>query len=454
MTQEDSNYTYSREPTLARRTGVQPILVPRHLAREIEERRQLAEIADDIARDDLAQNGRSSIVHPALVDSPATPQPAKPVKPRGQIQLYDPDGADDLLARIKKGQMGKGERADLIKKTVETLTESGPYRQFTKPGKHWRKDLAELHEQFPNGGEVFEHLAGELGLAEHIGKAPTIAPFGLVGSPGVGKSVIVEAIAKLLRTPLNRIQVEISGHASALVGTEQHWSSAGPGLLFHALVRGRSINPVIMLDELEKAQTRDDYPNLHKVLYSLLEQSSARSFHDASLPDIALDASHITWIGTANSLTNIPAAIQSRMRFFEVPKMTPEQSTAVMKRIDTRLRKDLHLDQFDSMPEALIDRLCAESPRRIGLLLRAIYGRAIQRGATTLTEADWEKVFSIAAATPAQSEQARKPIFQDQIPDLLALTTVSSLRALRIAAILDKASNDATESDLGPRTLH
>ena len=305
-----------------------------------------------------------------------------------------------------------------------------------------------LRETFPNAKTVFDYLESEFLLAHQCGQPLSFAPFGLVGSPGVGKSVLVEAICKLLRCSLYRVQVEISSHASALVGTELHWSNAGPGMLFLALAMGQQANPIIMLDELEKCPTRDDYPNMHKVLYSLLEPASARNFRDASFPGVPLDASRVRWIATANSLTSIPAAIQSRMRFFEVPPLTLEQSQKILLGMDAKLRIQLKVGDWPALSTEVVEQLALESPRRMQMLLRAAYGNAMVRSRRVVSLEDLPPK-EATPVVPKDGEETNR-----QLEHLLTMTNLAALRALEVQRRLSMAERLWSFAETSSDTIH
>lgn len=384
--------------------------------------------------------------------NPPDPTPPKPVaKPRtvgrSRVILCDIAVAADFLDRVKRGLEGRGDRMDSLKKAYQQVIDRGPTRKVAVPPRKWREHLTALAYAYPNGSEVFQYLHGELLLAEQAKRPLKFAPIGLVGGPGVGKSVIAEAIAGLLRSPMHRVQVEISNHASALVGTELHWSSSGPGLLFQALVAGEYINPTILLDEIEKVPTRDDYPNLHKVLYSLLESASAKNFRDASLPDLALDASHVRWIATANSLIGVPEAIRSRMRFFQIPALSSAQAAQVLDTIDAALRTELKLRQWPALEGDVRAVLEKESPRRMRITLRAGYANALLRADRRVVLSDLP---SAALETKPHPDASPDP----RTEALLTLTNLAALRALQMYSRMASAQRMWEELNEPNPTIH
>jgi hypothetical protein len=110
-----------------------------------------------------------------------------------------------------------------------------------------------------------------------------------------------------------------------LSGSSSQWKGARPGKVFEALVEGEYANPVIVVDEIDKASGDAQYDPLG-ALYSLLEHDTAQSFTD-EFAEVAIDASQVIWITTANDSRGIPDPILNRMNVFEVQAPTARSGT-------------------------------------------------------------------------------------------------------------------------------
>lgn len=124
------------------------------------------------------------------------------------------------------------------------------------------------------------------------------------GPPGVGKTYFCEALSAILHVPMRRHPMDQAETSSALLlGSDLSWGNTRYGLVFELLALGDHANPVVILDELDKAGWTYSFSGSltspTSVLHSLLEPVSALRLRDISL-DIGLDASLITWIATAN----------------------------------------------------------------------------------------------------------------------------------------------------------
>jgi len=267
----------------------------------------------------------------------------------------------------------------------ENMLELGAERFVTTPSS--TAALEPLYDDCPNFGEVLDDLKRYLGLAIAGGAGFNVMPVLLLGDPGVGKTHFGKRLAAVLGTEFEFISMNALSAGFVITGSSSTWKGAKCGKVAERLVRGKFANPVVLLDEVEKA-TGSTQSDPMAALYQLLEPETSRAFHDEFI-DVDLDASQVFWVLTANNLDGIPEALLSRMAVYEVPSPTPEQSAAIAQRVYEGLLKELRLkDVDDALPDNVLGKLADISPREMRKALLDGLGFAVAAGRSTLVPDD------------------------------------------------------------------
>lgn len=258
--------------------------------------------------------------------------------------------------------------------------------------------LSVLNDEFPLFSEVTNSVIEQLSLFWRLQEATEEAqsfrlrPMLLVGGPGMGKSAYSRCLAELLSVPFSEIQMASATAGFVLSGTTPMWSNAKAGMVFDSVVAGRTANPIILLDELDKMNDDPRY-RPEGALYSLLERDSAAIFTDEYV-GFPIDASYISWVATANDTKAIPAPILSRLDVFEVPVPTIDvarrTALSVYKKV---LRTEPWGVLFEGEPgEDVIDLMASMSPREASLAIGRAFGKACVAGRGYVTPEDMAKV--------------------------------------------------------------
>ncbi len=292
--------------------------------------------------------------------------------------VYDLLDVQDALERSR----GRSPELDTF---YERMLETGPERFVTTPSSIASLDA--LREDCPNFDEVLDDLARYLRLAHAGNRGFNVMPILLLGGPGVGKTHFARRLAKAMGTEFELISMNALSAGFVITGSSASWRGAKCGKVAERLVRGQFANPVVVLDEVEKA-TGSSQSDPLAALYQLLEPETARAFRDEFI-DVEIDASQICWVLTANSTEGIPAPLLNRMAVYEVPAPTREQAAGIAQRMYAALLEELNLEGFDErLADAVLDRLAPVSPRDLRKTLLDSLGYAVAGGRSQVTLAD------------------------------------------------------------------
>src|ERR671919_1235048 len=321
------------------------------------------------------------------------------------------DGVDAYRAKVAEGKMPEAVRAAVEREIgrLERTSEQSPEHGWIRT---WLDTMTELpwgekSEDALDIGEarrvldadhtgledvkdrILEYLAvrklrRERGLADQGGRGAG-AIIALVGPPGVGKTSLGESVAramgrKFVRVALGgvRDEAEIRGHRRTYVG-------ALPGRIVRAISEAGSMNPVVLLDEIDKVGS-DYRGDPTAALLEVLDPAQNHTFRDHYL-DLDLDLSDVVFLATANVIENIPSALLDRMELVQIDGYTEDDKVAIAR--DFLLPRQLERAALTAdevtVSDAALREIAANYTREAGVRqMERFLAKALRKAATRL----------------------------------------------------------------------
>ncbi|WP_253260086.1 endopeptidase La [Nocardia farcinica] len=355
---------------------------------------------------------------------------------RKELGEDEPDGADDYRTRVEQAdlpeavreaalrEVGRLERASdqspesgWIRTWLDTVLEL-PWQVKTTDSTDISAARAVLDADHHGLDEVKDRMVEYLAVRarraqrglEVVGGRGSGAVLVLVGPPGVGKTSLGESVARALGRKFVRValggvrdEAEIRGHRRTYVG-------ALPGRIVRAMKEAGSMNPVVLLDEIDKVGS-DFRGDPAAALLEVLDPAQNHTFRDHYL-DLDLDLSDVLFIATANVMDTIPGPLLDRMELITVDGYTEADKVAIARDflVPRQLERNALTAEEVRVTEAALREIAANYTREAGVRqMERLIAKALRKAATRLTE---------SASDPADSDSTVTPIRTGYDPEL------------------------------------
>ncbi|MFF2085653.1 endopeptidase La [Nocardia sp. NPDC058176] len=334
---------------------------------------------------------------------------------RKELGEDEPDGADDYRTRVENADLPEHVRAEALREVgrLERASDQSPESGWIRTWLDTVLDLpwtvktedstdvsaaravldADHHGLDEVKDRMVEYLAVRSRRAarglEVVGGRGSGAVLVLVGPPGVGKTSLGESVAKALGRKFVRValggvrdEAEIRGHRRTYVG-------ALPGRIVRAVKEAGSMNPVVLLDEIDKVGS-DFRGDPAAALLEVLDPAQNHTFRDHYL-DLDLDLSNVLFIATANVMDTIPGPLLDRMELITVDGYTEADKVAIARDflVPRQLERNALTAEEVSITDAALREIAANYTREAGVRqMERLVAKALRKAATRLVTAD------------------------------------------------------------------
>ena len=364
---------------------------------------------------------------------------------RKELGEGEPDGSDDYRARVEAAELPEKVREAALREVgkLERASDQSPESGWIRTWLDTVLDLpwsvrtedstdltaareildADHHGLEDVKDRIVEYLAVRTRRAQRglqvVGGRGSGAVMVLAGPPGVGKTSLGESVARALGRKFVRValggvrdEAEIRGHRRTYVG-------ALPGRIVRAIGEAGSMNPVVLLDEIDKVGS-DYRGDPSAALLEVLDPAQNHTFRDHYL-DLDLDLSDVVFLATANVIENIPSALLDRMELVQIDGYTEDDKVAIARDYllpRQRERAALSADEV-AVTDAALRKIAADYTREPGVrqferllakALRKVTTKlAADSGPVTVDEPDLVGYLGRPRFTPESAERTAVP---------------------------------------------
>ena len=332
---------------------------------------------------------------------------------RKELGEGEPDGSDDYRARVEAAELPEKVREAALREVgkLERASDQSPESGWIRTWLDTVLDLpwsvrtedstdltaareildADHHGLEDVKDRIVEYLAVRTRRAQRglqvVGGRGSGAVMVLAGPPGVGKTSLGESVARALGRKFVRValggvrdEAEIRGHRRTYVG-------ALPGRIVRAIGEAGSMNPVVLLDEIDKVGS-DYRGDPSAALLEVLDPAQNHTFRDHYL-DLDLDLSDVVFLATANVIENIPSALLDRMELVQIDGYTEDDKVAIARDYllpRQRERAALTADEV-AVTDAALRKIAADYTREPGVRqFERLLAKALRKVTTKLAE--------------------------------------------------------------------
>jgi len=206
--------------------------------------------------------------------------------------------------------------------------------------------LKTLNAEFPYLEEVNHFISKHMMLCQFNNSYVRFPPILLNGAPGIGKTKWAKRVAELCG--INSFFKNVGGinNSVEIIGTERGWKGSRPGFWAYAIRSTHIVNPLIILDEIDKMGHNNINGNPYASLLPFLEKETSKKYYDICLQSY-FDVSLFSYVMTSNNIETIPEEFMSRVKLFECQIPNQTHINQIFKNIVQSVKKELNIETND-----------------------------------------------------------------------------------------------------------
>lgn len=319
------------------------------------------------------------------------------IKPHIEAECYKEIKKQiDRLSRMHQDSS----EASMIQNYIEWILEI-PFGKFSSKKMSLSAVIKQLNSDHYSLTKPKERIADFFAVKEllslrgknDIGKGTILCFY---GPPGVGKTSLANSISKALKRSLVRIALGGLEDVNELRGHRRTYLGAMPGRIVQGLIDAKEMNPVIVLDEIDKVG-RSYRGDPTSVLLEILDPEQNVAFRDY-YANFNINLSQVIFIATANDITQIPAPLRDRMEFIQLNSYTPQEKLEIAKKylIPQELKKHGILNTEFSINTNALKEVIEKYTREAGVRkLREQIAQIMRKSAKIILQNECDKKINI-----------------------------------------------------------
>lgn len=311
-----------------------------------------------------------------------------------------PDSAD---ANMLQGYLDWVLEIPFEKRSTKRLNIQGVKKQLDHDHFSLDKPKERIVEYF-----AVRELLEKRGLGDRENKGAILC---FAGPPGVGKTSLANSIATAMKRELIRIALGGLEDVNELRGHRRTYIGAMPGRIVQGLIEAKQMNPVVVLDEIDKV-SRSFRGDPTAVLLEILDPEQNNKFRDYYL-NFNIDLSSVIFVATANDVSKIPAPLRDRMEFITLNSYTPQEKFQIAKKylIPQELKKHGLKASELVITQPALEKIVSNYTREAGVrTLRRKLADVCRKAARKMLED--EDLAKISLKLSNLEEYLEKPIFE------------------------------------------